>query len=101
MTFAIAITPCVRAEGAEEAITLSFPGATTLTQYWLSSGAPSDSIVNLNGKDLIVGVDLPLPLFQGAQVQGSDVVIPAAGVCTVGFVRVGYTQPVAACSGGL
>ena len=49
----------------------------------MSSGAPSDSIVSLNGKDLIVGVDLPLPSLQGAHVQGSDVDIPAAGVCTV------------------
>jgi hypothetical protein len=98
VTFAIAVAPCVRGKGADVAIALSFPGATVLTQYWLSSGASVDNGVMFNGKELVVGVGLPLPSLAGELVQGDTVVIPAAGACTVGFVHAVYEHPIEACT---
>ena len=92
--FAVAATPCVR----NESLGLHFPGATKLTQFWLSATTLSADMIALNGKNLSVAVDDPLPPFEGKPTpQGDRVTMPASGVCTVGFVEAVYAAPVPAC----
>jgi hypothetical protein len=92
--YAVAVTPCER----NETIDLRFPGARLLTSWWLSALSPADDMVSLNGRNLSVSVTAPLPDLGGEVTQGDRVVIPASGVCTVGFVEAEYKTPVAACA---
>ena len=93
VVFAVAVSPCVRTE----AVDLRFPGATSLTTWWLDAKAAADDMVRLNGKNLTVSVDSPLPSLEGEAAQGSRATVPAGGVCAVGFVQAEYSAPVAAC----
>lgn len=95
MTYAVATSPCRR----NQSLSLHFPGATKLTQWWLGAiSHPSDDMISLNGKNLSVSVDGPLPSLEGKITpQGDRVTVPASGVCTVGFVEAVYAAPVPAC----
>jgi|EP01046_Picozoa_sp_COSAG06_P034269 hypothetical protein len=98
VVFAVAVSPCVR----NETLDLDFKGATKLTAWWLSARSPSDDMISLNGKNLTVYVDGPLPSLDGMPVSvgdsySSSVTMPTTGVCTVGFVEAQYSSPVAAC----
>ena len=95
VVFAISAAPCVRSPN--ERITLRFPGAQSLTSYWLSARAITSNIVALNGQNLTFTADGPLPSLEGAASSGDSVVMPSGGVCTVGFVEVKYAKPVPAC----
>ena len=91
--FAVAVSPCVRTE----AVDLRFPGATSLTTWWLDATAAADDMVRLNGRNLSVSVDSPLPSLEGEAARGSRATVPAGGVCAVGFVQAEYSAPAAAC----
>ena len=91
--FAVAVSPCVRTE----IVDLRFPEAKMLTTWWLSGLSPSDDMISLNGANLTVSVDAPLPTLDGVGVPGDVTAVPATGVCTVGFVQAEYSEPVAAC----
>jgi hypothetical protein len=81
-----------------ESIDLRFPSAVKLTAWWLSAQSTADDMVQLNGQNLTVAVDAPLPRLDGMPVAASDVTtVPASGVCTSGFVQAVYSEPVAAC----
>ena len=95
VVFAISAAPCVRSP--TERITLRFPGAQSLTSYWLSARAITANIIALNGQNLTFTADGPLPSLEGAVSSGDSVVMPSGGVCTVGFVEVKYAKPVLAC----
>ena len=91
--YAVAVSPCVRTETLD----LTFPTATKLTTWWLSALDPGDDMISLNGKNLTVSADAPLPSMEGVAATGDSTVMPATGVCTVGFVQAEYSSPVAAC----
>ena len=91
--YAVAVSPCVR----DESISLHFPAATSLTTWWLSASTPSADTVSLNGKNLTVDLEAPLPSLDGAAVTGSITTLPGSGVCTVGFVEAQYTNNLKAC----
>lgn len=92
--YAVVVTPCER----NGTIDLRFPGARRITSWWLSALSPADDMVSLNGQNLTVSVTAPLPDLNGEVTQGDRVVMPASGVCTVGFVEAEYQTPVAACA---
>ena len=91
--FAVAISPCVRTESVD----LTFPKAKRLTTWWLSALSPGDDMISLNGANLTVSLDAPLPSLDGHEIDGGATTVPADGVCTVGYVQAEYGQPVAAC----
>jgi len=91
--YAVAVSPCVR----DESISLHFPAATSLTTWWLSASTPSADTVSLNGKNLTVDLEAPLPSLDGVAVTGSTTTLPGSGVCAVGFVEAQYTNNIKAC----
>ena len=91
--FAVSVSPCVRTEPVD----IHFPTAKTLTTWWLSGLSPGDDMISLNGVNLTVSLDAPLPSLDGMKVPGAATTLPATGVCTVGFVQAEYSEPVAAC----
>ena len=69
------------------------PGATRHFQ----GGQPAADMISLNGENLSVSVDAPLPSLAGVTSGGDSVTLQAGDVCVAGFVEVMYAEPVAAC----
>ena len=64
VTYALVVAPCTRTEALE----LQFPGATSLTAWWLSAGgegpsAPAADMISLNGKNLTVRMSVLIVVF--------------------------------------
>ena len=81
-----------------DSIDLHFPSAVKLTTWWLSAKSAANDMLQLNGKNLTVAVDAPLPSLDGVLAAATDITtVPALGVCKSGFVQAEYSEPLAAC----